>query len=139
VIPVREIDHLVLRARDLPAMVKFYMTVFGCHVEKRQDALGLVQLRMGNSLLDILAADGELGRVGGAPPGAGGFNLDHFCFRVAPFDEGEIKAHLAACGVSAGATEHRYGAEGQGPSIYITDPEGNTVELKGPPDVSATA
>lgn len=120
-------------------MVDFYMAVFGCRIERRQDAFGLVQLRMGNALLDIIAADGELGRAGGAPPGAGGLNLDHFCFRVAPFDENLIRTHLAKCGVRAGPTEQRYGAEGQGPSIYITDPEGNTVELKGPPDVSATA
>jgi uncharacterized protein involved in tolerance to divalent cations len=80
----------------------------------------------------------ELGRAGGdgprADPAAGGRNLDHFCLRVLPFDEVAIRAHLARHGVSAGPTARRYGAEGMGPSIYLQDPEGNTVELKGPPD-----
>jgi glyoxylase I family protein len=73
-----------------------------------------------------------LGRAGGAAPGIEGRNLDHFCFRVEPFDEADIRSVLEARGIVAGRTESRYGAEGEGPSIYVTDPEGNVVELKGP-------
>ena len=75
----------------------------------------------------------RLGRQGGAAPGSGGRNMDHFCVRVETFDEAAIRRHLASHGVDAGPTESRYGAEGQGPSIYINDPEDNVVELKGPP------
>jgi glyoxylase I family protein len=132
-IGIRHIDHLVLRVRDLDAMVAWYGRVLGCHVERRQDEIGLVQLRAGSALIDLVPVDGKLGRAGGAAPGAEGRNLDHFCFRVDPFDEPAIRSHLAASGVSAGATESRYGAEGEGPSIYLQDPEGNTIELKGPP------
>lgn len=136
-IAVREIDHLVLRVRDAARMVRFYQDVLGCTVERRQHEIGLVQLRAGRSLIDLVAVDGKLGRAGGAPPGssraAGGRNLDHLCLRVEPFDEAAIRAHLAAHGVAAGETASRYGAEGEGPSIYLDDPEGNTVELKGPP------
>jgi catechol 2,3-dioxygenase-like lactoylglutathione lyase family enzyme len=132
-IAVREIDHLVLRVIDLPRMLDFYTRALGCGVERRQDAIGLVQLRAGRSLIDLVPVDGELGRAGGAAPGREGRNLDHFCLRVEPFDEAAIRAHLAACGVAAGPLEQRYGAEGSGPSIYLADPEGNTVELKGPP------
>jgi catechol 2,3-dioxygenase-like lactoylglutathione lyase family enzyme len=132
-IGIRHIDHLVLRVRDLDAMVAWYGRVLGCPVERRQDEIGLVQLRAGSALVDLVPVDGKLGRAGGAPPGAEGRNLDHFCFRVEPFDEGVIRAHLAACGVDPGPTESRYGAEGEGPSIYLQDPEGNTIELKGPP------
>ncbi len=94
---------------------------------------GLVQLRAGHSLVDLVPVDGQLGRAGGAPPGAEGRNLDHFCFRVEPFDAVAVHQHLEAFGVAAGPVESRYGAEGVGPSIYVTDPEGNVVELKGPP------
>jgi catechol 2,3-dioxygenase-like lactoylglutathione lyase family enzyme len=132
-IGIRHIDHLVLRVRDLDAMVAWYGRVLGCPVERRQDEIGLVQLRAGSALVDLVPVDGKLGRAGGAPPGAEGRNLDHFCFRIEPFNEGVIRAHLAACGVDAGPTESRYGAEGEGPSIYLQDPEGNTIELKGPP------
>ncbi|MGH6627446.1 MAG: VOC family protein [Burkholderiaceae bacterium] len=131
-IQIREIDHLVLRVVDLEAMIRFYSGLLGCSVERRQDELGLVQLRAGRSLLDLVPVDGKLGQAGGAAPGAQGRNLDHFCFRVEPFDEAAIRQQLACAGVAVGPVESRYGAEGLGPSIYITDPEGNTVELKGP-------
>lgn len=127
------LDHLVLRVVDLDAMLRFYVDTLGCSVERRQDEIGLVQLRAGRSLIDLVPVGGKLGRMGGAAPGAEGRNLDHFCLRVEPFDETDIRAHLAARGVGAGDTESRYGAEGEGPSIYLSDPEGNVVELKGPP------
>lgn len=130
---IRDIDHVVLRVVDLPAMLAFYCDVLGCAVERRVDDLGLVQLRAGRSLIDLVPVDSPLGRIGGAPPGRGGRNMDHFCVRVEPFDERAIRRHLAGHGVEAGHTESRYGAEGQGPSIYISDPEENVVELKGPP------
>lgn len=135
-IHIRELDHVVLRVRSLEPMIDFYCRALGCTVERTLD-IGLVQLRAGRSLIDLVPADSELGRRGGAPPGAQGHNLDHFCVRVDPFDEAAIRAHLAACGVPAGDTATRYGAEGSGSSIYLTDPEGNTVELKGPPEARA--
>ena len=133
-IQIREIDHLVLRIVDLDKMLRFYRDVLGCPIERRDDSIGLVQLRAGRSLVDLVPVDGKLGRAGGAPPGREGRNLDHFCFRVEPFDEAAIRRHLAAHDVPAGPLARRNGAEGEGPSLYITDPEGNVVELKGPPD-----
>ncbi|MBQ5948037.1 VOC family protein [Massilia sp. ST3] len=132
-IPVRGLDHIVLRVTDLDRMVGFYGQVLGCPVERRQDEIGLVQLRAGSALIDLVPVTGKLGRMGGAAPGPEGRNLDHLCLRVEPFSEAAIRAHLAAHGVDAGPVEPRYGAEGEGPSIYLQDPEGNTVELKGPP------
>jgi glyoxylase I family protein len=136
-IAVREIDHLVLRVRDAGRMLRFYQEVLGCRIERRQDEIGLVQLRAGRSLIDFVDVAGRLGRMGGAGPAPalsdGGRNLDHLCLRVEPFDEVAIRRHLDRHGVAAGATASRYGAEGEGPSIYLEDPEGNVVELKGPP------
>jgi catechol 2,3-dioxygenase-like lactoylglutathione lyase family enzyme len=132
-IAIREIDHLVLRVADLDRMLGFYCGVLGCALERRVDELGLVQLRAGRSLVDLVPVAGALGRAGGAAPGREGRNVDHFCFRVEPFDEAAIRRRLACAGVAAGETVSRYGAEGHGPSIYVNDPEGNVVELKGPP------
>ena len=129
---ILEIDHLVLRVIDLDRMLYFYCDVLGCTVERRRDDIGLVQLRAGQSLIDLVPVDGELGRAGGAPPGDQARNLDHFCLRVEPFDEAGIRGHLKAHGFEAGPVASRYGAKGQGPSIYVSDPEGNVVELKGP-------
>ena len=128
------LDHVVIRVRDMARLVTFWRDVLGCEVEKVQDKLGLTQMRAGRSLVDLVDVEGEIGRQGGAPPGAEGRNMDHFCLRVDPFDGAAIQAHLKAHGVAPGAIEQRYGAEGDGPSIYFTDPEGNTIELKGPPD-----
>jgi len=132
-IAIREIDHIVLRVLDLARMLRFYGEVLGCTEVRRQDEIGLVQLRAGSSMLDLVPVNGKLGRMGGAAPGSEGRNLDHVCFRVDPFDEAHVRAHLAAHGVAAGPLEPRFGAEGEGPSIYLQDPEGNTIELKGPP------
>ncbi|MEQ1686209.1 MAG: VOC family protein [Burkholderiaceae bacterium] len=127
------LDHLVLRVRELDTMLAFYCGALGCTVERRQDGIGLVQLRAGAALIDLVPVDGKLGRMGGAAPGREARNLDHFCLRIAAFDEAQIRQQLAAHGVDAGPVESRYGAEGEGPSIYLDDPEGNVVELKGPP------
>lgn len=130
---IKHLDHLVLRVTDLQAMMAFYIDVLGCSVEKIQENLGLYQLRAGTALIDLVPIDGELGRKGGAAPGKEARNLDHFCLRIDPFDADEIIAHLKHHGVETGPVTSRYGAEGQGPSIYATDPQGNVVELKGPP------
>ena len=132
-INVRAIDHLVLRVRDAAAMVAFYRDVLGCAVERRQDDIGLIQLRAGGALIDLVPVDGALGRAGGAAPGKEGRNLDHFCLRVDAFDEPAIRSRLEAHGIDAGPVASRDGAEGEGPSLYLSDPEGNVVELKGPP------
>ena len=129
----REIDHVVLRVVDVDAMRAFYCNVLGCTLERVQEKIGLVQLRAGRSIVDLVPVASELGRAGGAAPGREGRNMDHFCLRVDPFDDAAIRAHLQAYGIEAGPTGQRFGAEGQGPSIYLTDPEGNGVELKGPP------
>ena len=130
---LRAIDHIVLRVRDVEAMLAFYRDVLGCTLERRRDELGLIQLRAGDSLIDLVPVDGPLGRAGGAAPGREGRNLDHLCLRVEPFDREAILAHLQAHGARAGEYGVRYGAQGQGPSQYLFDPEDNVVELKGPP------
>ena len=127
------LDHIVLRTARPDRLVTFYRDVLGCAVERESStALGLVQLRAGDSLIDIVSVDGEIGRRGGRAPGREGRNLDHFCLFLNTFDEAAIREHLLAHGVDPGDTVERYGARGTGPSIYIEDQDGNTVELKGP-------
>jgi glyoxylase I family protein len=130
---LKQIDHVVLRIRDLDRSLAFYVDVLGCKVEKRQDAIGLIQLRAGTSLIDLVPLEGPLGKMGGAPPEKEKRNLDHFALQIAPFDEAAIRVHLSRNGVPVSESGMRYGAEGTGPSLYVFDPDGNTVELKGPP------
>jgi len=126
------IDHVVFRVADLDASLAFYTGVLGATVEKVEADIGLWQLRAGSALIDLVPLGGRLGRMGGSGPGKEGRNVDHVCFRLAEWDEGAILAHLAGHGLAAEVAQ-RYGAEGSGPSIYITDPDGNGLELKGPP------
>ncbi|KVD81715.1 lactoylglutathione lyase [Burkholderia sp. ABCPW 14] len=133
---IHEIDHVVLRVADLAAMTRFYCDVLGCHVEKEQRDLGLVQLRAGRSLIDLLTVGASIDRPDSGAPGKGR-NMDHLCLRVEPFDAAALHAHLAAHGARPGDEARRYGADGYGPSIYLFDPEGNMVELKGPPEAVA--
>lgn len=125
-IKIRNLDHVVVRVTDMDRALAFYTGVLGCPEERRVDRLGLVQLRAGSSMIDLVPA-------GEAVPVAGHGNMDHLAVRVDPFDEPAIREHLARHGIEAPETATRYGAEGSGPSIYIRDPDGNTVELKGPP------
>jgi glyoxylase I family protein len=131
-INISAIDHVVFRVADLETAASFYIDVLGARWEKKQEAIGLYQLRVGTALIDLVPVDGKLGAMGGAAPGKEGRNVDHVCFRVFPWDGDAILAHLRQHEIAAEIVS-RYGAEGTGPSIYLTDPEGNNLELKGPP------
>ena len=117
-------------------MVRFYEQALGFNVERRLDRLNLVQMRAGASMLDLILSD-----VQPMPPNAEGApNMDHLCFRIEPFDRGgDRQARLGPLGISVGETFQRYGAEGTGPSVYFHDPEGNQIELKGPPCLDRTS
>ena len=133
---IREIDHVVLRVKDIDAMRRFYCDVLGAtHLAYRPE-FGMSHLRAGASMIDLVEVDGPAGKQGGAAPGKEGRNMDHLCLRIEPFDQEAIVAHLTQHGVAVGDIRNRFGAEGNGISIYLTDPEGNTVELKGPSDGS---
>jgi catechol 2,3-dioxygenase-like lactoylglutathione lyase family enzyme len=131
-INIHAIDHVVFRITDLEKVAAFYTDVLGARWEKKQDEIGLYQLRVGTALIDLVPIDGRLGRIGGAAPATEGRNVDHVCFRVLPWDSEGILAYLQEHGIEAEVVS-RYGAEGSGPSIYLSDPEGNVLELKGPP------
>lgn len=130
---VQHIDHIVLRVASLERAMDFYCDVLGCKVARRRDDLGLIHLSAGTSMIDLIALDGKLGLRGGAGPATEGRNVDHLCLRVEPFDEAALMAHLTAHNIPIhGPAAVNFGAEGEGLSLYISDPDGNTVELKGP-------
>lgn len=122
-ISIKRLDHVVVNVSDMDRALGFYCGVLGC-VEERRPFDRLVQLRAGGSMIDLMLT--ETGKPG-TP------NMDHFAVVVDPFDEAAIRRHLESHGVAAGEVVQRYGADGTGPSMYIHDPDGNMVELKGPP------
>ena len=126
---VAGIDHVVLRVRDAEASMAFYCGVLGCPVDRRNDAIGLIHLRAGDSLIDLVPLDGKLGRMGGVGPAEEGRNVDHICLRLTDYEPDAVIAHLDGHGVVYEAPASRSGAGGQDMSIYLKDPDG--IELRG--------
>jgi glyoxylase I family protein len=131
---IKGLDHVVIRCADLSAMKRFYCDVLGGTIQEEDTEIGLYQVRLGDHIVDLMPVDEPSGRKGGPAPGKDGYNMDHFAIQVVPYDDDAIRAYLAGHGVELGSTIIRGGADGEGPGIHIKDPEGNTVELKGPPD-----
>ena len=125
---VEELDHVVLRCHDQDRMLDFYVRILGLTEERRLEAIGLIQLRAGRSLVDLVPD------AGGAPREHP--NVDHLCLAIATPDLDVVVRYLVTSGVETiGSPMVRYGARGYGPSIYCRDPEGNVVELKGPSEM----
>lgn len=122
---IRGIDHVVLRVRDMDVMRRFYCEVLGAEHVAYRPKFRMSHLRVGGAMIDLV--EGE----------RSGCNMDHLCLRVEPFDQDAIVSFLKSKNVALGPIRERFGAEGNGVSIYLTDPEGNTVELKGPSDGKA--
>ena len=127
------LDHVVLRVASLDRAIAFYREVLGCPVERELETPRLVQMRAGTSMIDLVPCGPD------DKPGmsTNGRNMEQFAVRVAAMDFPALSAHLAKFGIDAGEVKRRYGAEGYGSSVYIIDPDGNTVELKGPPETAA--
>jgi len=130
---LKSLDHVVLRVSEVRTCVSFYCDVLGCSVEQEHADLGLYQLRAGDFIIDLLDVAGPIGREGGSGPSRDGHNLDHFCIRVEPFDELASRKHFARHNVKPSDLLNNWGGDGRGPSMYVLDPEGNKVEIKGPP------
>jgi catechol 2,3-dioxygenase-like lactoylglutathione lyase family enzyme len=126
-VTVTGLDHVVLRVANIDRSIEFYGKVLGCPIERRLESIGLVQLRAGTSMIDLVPC---------GPGEEPGRNMDHYAVRIAKMDVPAVTAHLERNGIAVGPVLRRYGAEGYGSSIYVTDPDGNTVELKGPPETA---
>ena len=132
------LDHVVLRVADIDESLSWYERVLDGRLERSLPEFGLYQLRIGAALIDLVPVNSKLGRAGGGAVQPDGRNLDHFAVQLASFNETELRRHLEEAGVTPTNVERRYGAEGYGPSMYLRDPDGNVVELKGPPDDDQT-
>jgi glyoxylase I family protein len=120
---VEELDHVVLRCVDQKRALDFYTQELGLVEERRLDAIGLIQLRAGQSMVDLVPAKNQRD--------AEARNVDHFCLGIETDDIAAVASHLRARGVNVlGEPAQRYGSRGNGLSIYIHDPEDNVVELK---------
>lgn len=124
------LDHVVLRVDNPQRLIAFYRDVLGCAVDHEQPKIGLTHLRAGSALIDIMDRNGALASPGDEQPERARRNVDHICLRVDRFDHDAISRHLESHGIAIQPPASRFGAEGEGLTIYLYDPEGNMVELK---------
>jgi catechol 2,3-dioxygenase-like lactoylglutathione lyase family enzyme len=132
------IDHILLLVKGMNPAVRFYRTVLGCKVEGRLPQYGMLQLRAGSALIDlvdILVPEASWAN----PPVAGGRNVDHLCLALGAHDEAKLRRHLARHHVDIIEEGIHGGSRGESLSLYVRDPSGNIIELKGPPPASRGA
>ena len=127
---LQAIDHVVIRAVNAAELVAFYVEAIGCKLAWDRPELGLTHLEAGNALIDIVSIEGPLGTKGVSLAAGAGRNVDHLCLRIAPFDFEALKAHFERFAIVLAPPQARFGAQGDGLSIYLTDPEGNGIQLK---------
>ncbi|MBF0279907.1 MAG: VOC family protein [SAR324 cluster bacterium] len=128
---ILQLDHVVLRVSDREKMIHFYTQALGCEIVRSSESGGITMMRAGRSMIDLLVFE-ENNQPEDLSQTKESRNMDHFCLRIEPFDEIEICKHLSQFGVTPSPAKTRLGAEGEGLSMYLEDPEGNTIELKGP-------
>lgn len=132
-IKITKLDHVVLRVADIDKAIHFYRDILGCPAARIREDTGLYQFQAGASMIDLVPLDSKLGNRPGYGPPSEGRNVDHIALTLSEFDEEALTAYLKENGVTPTKSGQRFGAEGTGPSIYMEDPDGNEVELKGPP------
>jgi glyoxylase I family protein len=126
------IDHVLLLVRGMREAVQFYADVLGCSIEGELLEFAMLQLRAGGALIDLVDVNASSGQWA-VPNIAGGRNLDHLCIAIGKYDVQRLRSHLANHGVEIIEEGTHKGALGHSLSIYVKDPSGNTIELKGPP------
>lgn len=126
------IDHILLLVNGMAPAVRFYTKVLGCQVEDKLPQYGMLQLRAGSALIDLVDVSVPQGSWA-VPPVAGGRNLDHLCLALGAHEEAKLRRHLARHHIEIVEEGIHGGSRGESLSLYVRDPSGNIIELKGPP------
>ncbi len=129
-VKITEMDHIVVRNKDVEVSLKFYTEVLGMKAERveqwRAGEIRFPSARINaDTIIDFFGSDQE-------PISKDGIkNQDHFCMVIEPTDMEELKSKFEAMGVEIQAGPgKRWGSHGDGISLYIYDPDDNVVELR---------
>jgi catechol 2,3-dioxygenase-like lactoylglutathione lyase family enzyme len=123
VLRIQALDHLVLVVADVERSVAWYRDVLGLEVERydlwKDGKVTFPSVRIdGGTIIDLIAGERSSGRG----------NVDHFCVVVEETDLEEVRDSGVFDVVEGPA--RRWGARGDGLSLYVRDPDGNVVELR---------
>lgn len=129
---IAAMDHIVLNVRDMDTMLDFYTNVLGLKGERieafRQGQVPFPSVRISADTLIDLFPVRSASEAAVAPQAE---NLNHFCMVIEPTDMHQVIAHLKAHGVAVDeGPVSRWGAHGNGTSIYFNDPEKNRIEIR---------
>ena len=129
-VKITEMDHIVLRVKDVEESLRFYCETLGMPSERvdqwRAGEVRFPSARLNaDTIIDFFGTDQEtIGKDGVK-------NQDHYCMVIEPTDMEELKAKFEAMGVEIQAGPgNRWGSHGDGISLYIYDPDNNVVELR---------
>ena len=117
---IERIDHLNLTVADIDRSLEFYRRVLGMKTESVGE--GRAALYFGAQKIHLDAAGGAMATSGEKRLPA------HICF-ITEAPIGEVKAHLDECGVAVRMQGPRAGAIGTIQSVYIDDPDQNSIEI----------
>ena len=128
-IDIVNLDHIVLYTDDhFDQMLHFYCNILGCKIEREVSEAQLTQLRAGYAIIDLQKR--QLARPSKTSKTAIQDNVAHVCLTISQPINQSLIDWLTAQQVPCSNINDNYGAQGFGDAVYITDPCGNTVELK---------
>lgn len=129
-VKITEMDHIVLRVKDVEESLRFYTETLGLKSERveqwRAGEIRFPSARLNDdTIIDLFPSDQEpIARDGVR-------NQDHFCMVIEPTDMEDLKAKFEALGVGIqSGPGKRWGSHGDGISLYLYDPDNNVVELR---------
>jgi catechol-2,3-dioxygenase len=125
-------DHIVLNAEDVEALVHFYSEIVELEPERleefRSGKVPFPSIRLNaDTVIDLapkMMWEGSRPRMLGRP------NLNHFCLTLEKEEWEKLRDRLAASGLTIDGPHPRWGAHGHGTSYYFHDPEGNEIEAR---------
>ncbi len=133
IVTVTGLDHVVLVSDDVDRSLDFYCGLLGLAGDRvdewRSGDVPFPSVRIDETtIIDLFPTamvdgDGDRGGPGSAR------NLDHLCVTIEPTDLDAVAAS-GRVEVVRGPQDHLFGAQGYATSLYIADPDGNTVELR---------
>jgi catechol 2,3-dioxygenase-like lactoylglutathione lyase family enzyme len=118
-VSVKGLDHVVFNSTDIERSLEWYRDVLGL------EAMNVDAWRRGDVFFPSVRVN-EQTIIDLFPAERSGENVNHICLEIADTDLDALAAEFP----DSHRVDGNFGAQGYGASLYVRDPDGNTVELK---------